>query len=156
MSKKGFTLIELLVVISVVAIASVGTIIVFDKSNIDSNKNELTEKYLRIQRSGLIYLDTNDSWRKQFNDRGYVKMKLFELQNENYIESNLYDDVTLDDIDKNNMIVIYKYTVNDVEAVDTCLLTSNSSCLSSSSGASCNCCQNLGSDILVINGNDCL
>ena len=160
MSKKGFTLIELLVVISIVAIASVGSIMVFDKSNTDSNRKELVNKFARIQRAGLIYLDLNDSWRKQFNNKGYVQMKLFELQNENFIETDLYNDVTFDDIDNNSMIIIYSTNIptasGNREIVDTCLVDENFYCLANSNGGDCNCCQYLSASVKTINGNNCL
>ena len=155
MGKSGFTLIELLVVISIVAVASAGSIIVFDKTSTDTNMNELTNKYLKIQRTGLIYIDVNDPWRKQFNNKGFVQLKLFELQNENYVDSKIYNDLTYEEIDKNSMVIIYSAIVPGInkEIVDTCLVSENFSCLANSSGGSCNCCQYLNKNI---NGNDCL
>ena len=146
MNKKGFTLIELLIVLAIVAVASAGSILVFDRADAEGNKKKLKETYVRIQRAATIYVEMNDSWRNQFNERGYAYLKINELQNENFIEQNLVDDTSFENIDSNNLILIYinKKTIDstEVEYVDSCIVANDNSsaCIANSSGDSCNCC----------------
>jgi len=146
MNKKGFTLIELLVVLAIVAVASAGSILVFDRADAESSKKELKETYVRIQRAAKIYLDMNDSWRNQFNDKEYIYIKMSELQNENFIETNLIDPTEYKKIDSNNLIVIYVNRRTEgskvYESVDSCIITNDASkkCISNSYGDACNCC----------------
>jgi len=136
MNKKGFTLIELLIVLAIVSIASAGSILVFDRADSEGSRKELKDTYVRIQRAAKIYLDMNDSWRNQFNSKGYIYLKISELQNENFLEKDLINPVDLEEIDSQNLIYIY---VKD-NIVDSCIVTSSSVCVSNANGDACDCC----------------
>ena len=149
MNKKGFTLIELLIVLAIVAVASAGSILVFDRADAENSKKKLKDTYIRIQRAATVYLEMNDSWRNQFNEKGYIYLKINELQNENFLEQDLIDDTTFSEINSNNLILVYMdnktetiggKTVN-FEYVGTCVVSNDaaSKCIANSSGDSCNC-----------------
>ena len=143
MNKKGFTLIELLIVLAIVSIASAGSILAFDRADSEGSRKELKDTYVRIQRAAKIYLDMNDSWRNQFNSKGYIYLKISELQNENFLEKDLINPVDLEDINSQNLIYIY---VKD-NIVDSCIVTSDSVCVSNAYGDACDCCMRSGTTI---------
>ena len=159
MNKKGFTLIELLVVISIIAIASGGAVVAFERSNADTNENDRLNKYLQIQRAGRLFIDTNDSWRRQLNQKSYIKIKLSELQSENYLEEDLYDSVAFEEFNKNDVILIYMYKMTkngyNIEVLDSCFVTPKDNtgkkykCIANSEGYSNDCCPKISSDLDV-------
>ena len=139
MNRKGFTLIELLIVLAIISIASAGSILVFDRTDVEGNKRELKKTYVRVQRAANIYLDMNDSWRNQFNEKKYIFLKINELQNENFVESDLINPVDLESINSSNSILIY---VSDDNEVDSCIVSGSTSfnCVANSDGNPCDCC----------------
>ena len=143
MNKKGFTLIELLIVLAIVSIASAGSILIFDRADTESDKKELKKTYVRIQRAAKIYLDMNDSWRKQFIEKKYIYLKINELQNENFLEHDLLNPEDLNAIDPSNLIYIYLVedaTNNEVIKVDSCIVDSGINCVANADGDKCACC----------------
>ena len=155
MNKKGFTLIELLVVLAIISIASAGSILVFDRADNENNKKELRDMYTRIQRAALSYLDMNDSWRNQFNDKEYIFLKINELQNENYVDHELIDPTTFSQIDSNNLIYVY-LDKRIEEKVDTCIVKLNGTklvCVANADGDACNCCLGAEDGTFAANAN---
>ncbi len=165
MNKNGFTLIELLVVLSIVAIATIGSILAFEQTNADSSKQELKDTYLKVQRAAQVYLDINDSWRNQFNEKGVVFLRISELKSGNYVDSDLYDPTTFEGIPNNYVVITYidsqnenhisQYTASNTDStiqtstrsydiVDTCIVEmdgSDQKCISNSNGDPCECCK---------------
>ncbi len=147
MNKKGFTLVELLIVLAIVSVASAGSILVFDRADSENNRKELKNTYVRIQRAAQIYLYMNDSWRNQFNSKGYMYLKIGELQNENFIETELIDPRDLEEIDSKNLIYVY---IKDDKSVDSCILSPGEmkGCVANSDGDPCDCCLGANSENL--------
>lgn len=140
MNKRGFTLIELLVVLAIVSIASAGSILIFDRADAENNIKKTKETYVRIQRAAKIYLDMNDSWRNQFNEKNYMFLKINELQNENFIKKGLVDETDFSEINSSYLILVY-YD-EESEIVDSCIVSSSTSprCIANSEGEKCDCC----------------
>lgn len=154
MNRKGFTLLELLVVIVIISVVTVSTIINFGTADDDTAELELKENYKTIQRGATIFLDMNDAWISQFTTKNEIFVRLSELQNQNFVSSEIVDPVTYDEIPNSYMVKIYvdKNTKNAsgevIEKVNTCILdiqydTNGNEvafCIANSNGEACECC----------------
>ena len=98
MNKKGFTLLELLVVVAIVAIVSVGATVSFGNIEHQTAEEELRNKYLQIQRAGHLYLDLHNDYLESFVRDRTMYLKLGDLYNENYIDEDIENPVTGEDI----------------------------------------------------------
>ena len=150
--KKGFTLIELMFVIVIIGVVSAAAIISFSNIDNDTSKTELQNKYKDIQRSASIYLDLNTSWLDQFADRGQMFIKLNELKNSNYINQNLDNPLTGEEINPDYYVKIFikeetdSVTLEEHSYVDTCIVdiknegeSESINCIANSAGISpCN------------------
>ncbi len=131
MNKKGFTLMELLIVILIVSVVSVGSMISFGNVDDSTAKKERINQYVEIQRAAGLYMDLHDSTLKEFVSRGnegYVLIKLYTLQEEGYIDKNLEDPVTTNELPNNHSVVLYvdnhnnSKTGKDVQSVGSCIV----------------------------------
>lgn len=141
--KNGFTLMELLAVIVITAVISTGSILIFSKSNSDSNEEELRGKYREIQRAANIYVDLNDSWRKTLNENREVTIRLKELQSANYVDKNFKNNVTNELFPSNYVVKLYVASSGDNEYLDSCVVTYSGGrevCIANSKGNACECC----------------
>ena len=141
--KKGFTLIELMLVIIIVGVISAGAIISFTNIDKETSQIELEDKYKEIQRSATLYIDLNDSWLDQFVNRREMYVKLNELKTTNYINQNLTNPVTGNEIDINYLVKVFidKDTTTSQEFVNTCIVDliseDNYECIANSEGKPC-------------------
>jgi prepilin-type N-terminal cleavage/methylation domain-containing protein len=138
MNRNGFTLIELLVVLAIVSIASAGSILVFDRADAENNKKDIKTNYVKIQRAAMTYLEMDDSWRSQFNTKGYMYININELQNDNYIDEDV---IIASKLKGENYVFAYI----DGDAVDTCIVNSTElgfQCVSNAYGYAYDCCLN--------------
>lgn len=136
MNRNGFTLIELLVVLAIVSIASAGSILVFDRADAENNKKDIKTNYVKIQRAAMTYLEMDDSWRSQFNTKGYMYININELQNDNYIDEDV---IIASKLKGENYVFAYI----DGDAVDTCIVNSTElgfQCISNANGFAFDCC----------------
>ena len=152
MNKSGFTLIELLVVLAIVSIASAGSILVFDRADAENTKKEIKTNYVKIQRAALTYLEMDDSWRSQFNTKGYMYISINELENDNFIDKDV---ITASKIQGENYVLAY--IAND--SVDTCIVRKNQlgfECVANAYGYAYDCCLNAGTGLVysVVKGSE--
>jgi prepilin-type N-terminal cleavage/methylation domain-containing protein len=152
MNKSGFTLIELLVVLAIVAIASAGSILVFDRADAENTKKDIKKNYVKIQRAALTYVEMDDSWRSQFNSKGYMYININELENDNFIDKDV---IAGSKIQGENYVLSYIYG----DAVDTCIVRKNElgfECVSNADGMSYDCCLHAPSGLVysVVKGNE--
>lgn len=143
MNKKGFTLLELMTVLVIISVVSVSSIIVFDTANDESAIVSRRDQYKAIQRDAILFLDMNDTWLSQFVNKGYMFIKLNELQNKNYVNPNLVDPVTYEDIPSHYLVRVYI----DDDKINSCIVETTENdgirCISNSDGNRCECCPGL-------------
>ena len=137
--KKGFTLMELLVVIMIVAIVSVASTVSF--SNIDdaTNKKELENKYIEIQRAASLYLDLHSERLDDFVNDNVASIPLSVLEQEGYLTDDLSDPTGGPDISKNYSVQI---VIGD-NSVETCIVNikpSGNECIANKFGEKRDCC----------------
>ena len=141
--KNGFTLMELLVVIVITAVIATGSAMIFNKSNSDTNEEDLRGKYREIQRAANIYIDLNDSWRTTLNENRKVSIKLGELQSSNYVAKNFKNTVTNQVFPSNYIVKLYIASSGDNEYLDSCVVRYSNGkeiCVANSKGYACECC----------------
>ena len=138
MNKKGFTLMELLIVIVIVAVVSVGATVSFSNIDDETAEKELANIYKDIQRAASLYLDLHDSALDQFISDGRVTVKISSLQDENYVEKELVDPITGEDIDTSASVVLYvKKEGTESKYVGSCIVkftASGATCIADSEG----------------------
>ncbi|MBR2138442.1 MAG: type II secretion system protein [Bacilli bacterium] len=133
--KKGFTLLELLVVIAIMAVVTISATISFGGINDDTEAKELKNKYKEIQRSAIVFLDLNDSWLNQFNEKGFINIKIQELVNSNYV-TDLQNPVTKEQISTDYTVKIFIKNPSSNPYVDSCII-SGTTCIANSDGEQC-------------------
>lgn len=141
--KDGFTLIELLIVVTLVAVISAGSAIVFEQSTASTYESDLENTYKQIQRAATLYMDLNDSWIATFQEDKEATIRVSELKNTNYISSKLKNPVTKEDIPNNYLIKIYLESQDSKEYLNTCIIEYSGStlkCISNNEGKACQCC----------------
>ncbi len=141
--KNGFTLMELLAVIVITVAISTGSVLLFSRSNKDSNEEELRGKYREMQRAANIYVDLNDSWRASLNENREATIRLKELQSMNYIDKNFKNNVTNELFPSNYVVKLYIASYGDNEYIDSCVIKYSGSrevCVANSKGYECECC----------------
>ena len=121
MNKKGFTLVELLFVLVIVSIISVSAIVIFNQTSEVSSEEKTRNAYLDIQRAAKLYIDLNDSWVKQFNERDRVYIAIGELESKNYVSTSLGDMFSEEEIPSYYLVEVY-VTNNGKGFVDTCVI----------------------------------
>ena len=149
MKKDGFTLIELLLVIVIVASISITASIVFSEVTNSTEKQDLKNIYLSVQRAGKTYVDLNDNWTRDFNGRGFITVSLSELQSTNYISDNLKNPIDNTQISPSDVVMICitdditesvrdengnLHDINVGRYVDSCILSKNNICLADGTG----------------------
>ena len=105
--KNGFTLVEILLVVALVAIISVSSIIIFERSSSSTNEEKLIKTYVDIQRAAIIYMDLNSTWLESFREEKSLTVKIGLLQNENYIDLNIKNPVTKTNIPSDYLVKVY-------------------------------------------------
>ena len=131
--KNGFTLIELLLVITLVAIFSVSTMLVYNNVLKSNEETELNKIYSDVQRAAKLYVDLNDNALSNFNENGVVYITLGELESRNYIENNLKNPVNKEVFPYNYYVKVYIDSYHEVDSVfctnnDIVVGTTNTSC----------------------------
>lgn len=124
MNKKGFTLIELLFVIVIVSIITVSSIVIFNQTSEVSAEEKRKNAYLDIQRAAKLYMDLNESWVKQFNERDRVHIAIGELESKNYVSTSLGEMYSEEKIPSYYLVKVY-VTNNGKGFVDTCIIDTN-------------------------------
>ena len=107
MKKNGFTLLELLAVVVIVAVVGVSASLAFNNIEDETADEELTNKYVEIQRAANLYLDLHSADLEWFIENEVIFYKLADLKNENYITSDLDNPVTGGLISSNYYVKIY-------------------------------------------------
>lgn len=107
MKKNGFTLLELLAVVVIVAVVGVSASLAFNNIEDETADEELTNKYVEIQRAANLYLDLHSTDLEWFMENEVIYYKLTDLKNENYITSDLDNPVTGDLISGSYYVKIY-------------------------------------------------
>lgn len=121
--KKGFTLMELLVVIVIVSVISVSSVLAFGNIDDSTAIKDRINVYKNIQRSAKLYVDLNNSWLNQFRAKGFMYIGIMELKNSNYVDIEVEDPVTGEEIPSNYIIKIYTAKDSDnMEYIDTCII----------------------------------
>ncbi len=145
MKKNGFTLIELLVVVTLVAVISVGSAIVFEQSTESTYAADLENTYKQIQRAATLYVDLNDAWIATFQEDHEATVRISELKNTNYISKNIKNPLTNEFIPNDYLIRVYiqNENQNKQEYINTCIIRysgSNLKCVANNEGKACQCC----------------
>jgi prepilin-type N-terminal cleavage/methylation domain-containing protein len=141
--KNGFTLIEILLVVALVAIISVSSIIIFERSSSSTNEEKLIKTYVDIQRAAIIYMDLNSTWLESFREEKSLTVKIGLLQNENYIDLNIKNPVTKTNIPSDYLVKVYVAGNNEEEYLNSCIIKYNADdavCIANNSGKPCGCC----------------
>ena len=124
-NKKGFTLMELLAVIVIVTVVSVSATISFSSIDDSTKERELENKYSEMQRAAGLYLDLHNSYLETFIEKKEMYIKLYVLQEENYITNDIENPVTGDDISLDNYVKLFVTSdgSNKYNKVDTCIVS---------------------------------
>ena len=94
-NKKGFTLVEMLAVVTILALATSSSIINIQKISKESKEKRYNDVINEIVMATDVYINNNDALRKSIlNNNTKVCTRIYTLQNEGYINSDIINPLT--------------------------------------------------------------
>ena len=120
MNKRGFTLLELLAVVAIVAVVGVGATLAFNNIEDETADTELQNIYVEIQRAANLYLDLHSSDLEWFIQKGNIYYKIEDLKSENYIDADLENPVTKEEINGEHYVKLF--IKDDESEVGSCIV----------------------------------
>ncbi len=96
--KKGFTLFELLVIILILSMLGGAGIVVFISTLQESKENKynmMTEQIIEVSK---VYVESNNDLYSELKTNGFINIKVGELQEAGFIDWNLVNPITEEDI----------------------------------------------------------
>lgn len=107
-NKRGFTLIEILIVISIVAVVTISSLALVNKSMENSKERSLEQLYNKIELAAETYLNKNDYLLQNlYNSREPICTKIYTLQNSSLLDFNIKNPVTNETINGSSCVYTY-------------------------------------------------